>query len=105
MTRVPMHLETFSFLPPMTEDAVARQVASILRRGLVPAIEHTEAPSSRDVYWSMWKLPLFAVESPDEVLAEVSACAEAHPQSYVKLIGYDPRQQGQVVSFVVRRPR
>ena len=70
----------------------------------MPAIEYTTDPGPRNVYWSMWKLPLFDARTADEVLAEVDACAAAHPEAYVKLIGYDPKRQGQVASFVVRRP-
>jgi ribulose-bisphosphate carboxylase small chain len=97
-------LETFSFLPPLTAAETAAQVDRILERGLVPAIEHTAEPGPRNVYWSMWKLPLFEARTSEEVLSEVEACVAAHPADYVKLIGYDPKRQGQVASFVVRRP-
>ena len=97
-------LETFSFLAPLTDEETALQIDNILKQGLVPAIEHTSAPGPRSVYWSMWKLPLFEVRTAGEVLSEIEACAAAHPQDYVKLIGYDPKRQGQVASFVVRRP-
>lgn len=97
-------LETFSFLPPLTDAEIAVQVDRILERGLVPAIEHTADPGPRNIYWSMWRLPLFDARTADEVLSEVDACSAAHPEHYVKLIGYDPKRQGQVASFVVRRP-
>ncbi len=98
-----MDLETYSYLPAMTEAEQRAQVASMLSRGLIPAVEHTERPSARNLYWNLWKLPLFAATSPDDVLAEVDACARANPAAYVKLVGYDPRTQGQV-AFVIRRP-
>lgn len=96
--------ETFSYLPPLTEDQIVKQVDHILRHGLIPAIEHTRRPSPRDAFWSMWKLPLFDAQTAQEVLAEVEACVRAHPDSFVKLNGYDPRRQGQAASFVIRRP-
>jgi len=52
----------------------------------------------------MWKLPLFEVRTSQEVMAEIQECVDAHPDSFVKLNGYDPRRQGQVASFVVHRP-
>jgi ribulose-bisphosphate carboxylase small chain len=38
------------------------------------------------------------------VLAELEACRMAHPDAYIKINGYDPVRQGQVVSFVAFRP-
>lgn len=97
-------LETFSYLPALSEAQLARQVAYILDQGLIPAVEFTLTPGPRNVYWSMWGLPLFEVVAVEDVLATVASCAEAHPAAFVRLIGYDPHRQGQVASFVVRRP-
>lgn len=105
MTMPPtMRLETFSYLPRLSDEQVARQVEHILRQGLVPAIEYTLEPGPRSVYWSMWGLPMFEVRSVEQVIAALAACAEANPGGFVKLIGYDPRRQGQVASFVVHQP-
>lgn len=97
-----MRLETFSYLPPFTEAELVRQVEHLLAQGLVPMIEHAGEP--RDRLWTMWKLPLLASPGPPEVIAELHACATAHPDSYVRLIGYDGRRQQQVVAFVACRP-
>jgi len=97
--------ETFSYLPPLTQGEIADQIDHILGRGLIPAIEHTTRPHPRDAFWSMWKLPLFEARTSQEVLAEIEACRRAHPGSFVKLNGYDPRRQRQAASFVVHRPR
>ena len=70
----------------------------------MPAVEYTHEPWARGVYWSMWGLPMFEVRTAEEVVSEIAACAKANPAGYVKLIGYDPRRQGQVASFVVHRP-
>ena len=96
--------ETFSYLPPLTDEEVGLQVRSILGRGLVAAIEHAADPGPRTGYWSMWKLPFFDARTVAEVLTEVAGCAAANPGSYVKIVGYDPHRQCQVASFVVRRP-
>ena len=98
-----MRLETFGYLPPLTREEQAAQISALLGRGLVPAIEHTDSPAPGNHYWRLWKLPLFDARAAGEVLAEVEACAEANPNDYVKVIGYDPRTQGQV-AFVVRTP-
>jgi ribulose-bisphosphate carboxylase small chain len=104
MTASPRHLETFSYLPPLTDEQVAAQTLSILQRGLIPAIEHTTDPGPRNTYWSLWRLPLFDAPTPEEVLAEIESCAQANPQAYVRLTGFDSKRGGTVASFVVRRP-
>lgn len=99
-----MKLETFSYLPPLSREQLQRQVHHILEGNLHPAIEYTDRPDAYNVYWRMWKLPLFGARSADEVLRELDACRAANPGCYIKLNGYDPRRQGQVVSFVAYRP-
>ena len=99
-----MKLETFSYLPPMSTDQMTRQIRSILARKLVVGIEFTSAPDPHDHYWTMWKLPLFGASDPGAVLAELDACRRANPDAYIKINGYDPVRQGQVVSFVASRP-
>lgn len=99
-----MRLETFSYLPPFSEDELAAQVRAIVERGLVVAVEHAEQPDPYDPYWTLWGLPLFGVDDPGEALAAVQACREAHPAHYVRVNGYDSVRQGQVVSFVAYRP-
>jgi ribulose-bisphosphate carboxylase small chain len=99
-----MRLETFSYLPELSEDETAAQIRSIVDRGLVVAIEHSERADPYDHYWTLWTLPLFGVHDPDAVLETIAACRSANPGSYVRVNGYDPIRQGQVVSFVVHRP-
>ncbi len=99
-----MKLETFSYLPPMTSQQVGKQIQYLLRQGFIPAIEYVRHPEPRDHFWSMWKLPLFEARAAEDVLAEIEACKAAHPDCYIKLIGYDRSRQSQAVSFVVHRP-
>jgi ribulose-bisphosphate carboxylase small chain len=99
-----MKLETFSYLPPLTEDDVRAQLSNLSRQGLIPGIEYSTTPTPRDSYWQLWKLPFIDRPEPDVVLGELHACAVANPTAHVKLVGYDSVRQGQVVSFVVRAP-
>ncbi|MER3399347.1 MAG: ribulose bisphosphate carboxylase small subunit [Chloroflexota bacterium] len=96
--------ETFSYLPPFTEEEVERQIEYILRQGWTPMVEYTDRPGPDNRYWRLWKLPLFTAKGPAEVMAELRACREANPDCYIKLVGYDPKRQLTVVSFVVYRP-
>lgn len=99
-----MKLETFSYLPPMTEEEVRRQVEYVVAQGLIPAVEYTARPRADLVYWTMWDLPMVGVKDADAVMAELAACRAAHPDCYIKVVGYDARRQCQVVSFVAYRP-
>jgi len=99
-----MRHETFSYLPELSAEQLAQQIGSILGRRLVVGIEFSSAPDPYDHYWAMWKLPLFDTDDPAAVLAELSACRQANPGAHIKINGYDPVRQGQVVSFVASRP-
>ena len=100
-----MKAETFSYLPQLDRLQVAKQIQYLLTEGLIPAIEYVREPNPSDHYWSMWKLPLFDARAAEDVLAEIEACKTAHPDCFIKLIGYDRRRQTQPVSFVVHQPR
>ncbi len=99
-----MRLETFSYLPELSEEQVSAQIRWIVEHRLVVGIETTEEPDPYDHYWTLWKLPLFDIDDPATVLAELDACRRANPGAYIKVSGYDLVRQGQVVSFVVHRP-
>jgi ribulose-bisphosphate carboxylase small chain len=97
--------ETFSYLPELTPGEVRAQVENLTRQGLIAGVEYAHESGARDSYWRLWKLPFVGrTHTPDDVLAEVDACAAANPGAHVKLVGYDSVRQGQVVSFIVRRP-
>src|SRR5208282_3605121 len=97
-------LETFSYLPELSAQQLADQISSIVDRGLVVGVEYNRSPDAYGHYWTMWKLPLFDINDPVAVMTELDACRHAHPDAYIKVNGYDPDRQGQVVSFVVYRP-
>merc|ERR1712216_635287 len=85
--------ETFSFLPPLSDQEVARQVQYLLNNGWTPCIEFESASKAYadthgwsgldssvtagyydNRYWVMWKLPMYGCTNPDEVLQEIRAC-------------------------------
>jgi ribulose-bisphosphate carboxylase small chain len=99
-----MRFETFSYLPELSSEQLAKQVRSILGRHLVVGVEYATAPDPYDHYWTMWKLPLFDTDDPAVVIAELDACRQANPGAYIKVNGYDPGRQGQVVWFVAAQP-
>ncbi|MBE0453531.1 ribulose bisphosphate carboxylase small subunit [Roseovarius autotrophicus] len=94
---------TFSYLPPMTDDEIRKQVDWIVQHGWNPAIEHTEPEFAGSNYWYMWKLPMFGETDVDVILAELKACHEANPDNHVRLLGYDNFTQSQGANMVVYR--
>ncbi len=98
-------LETFSFLPPFTQQEVYDQIGYMLNQGLTPAIEHEHPSQSTDFYWPMWKLPFFGETELSKVVAELESCHRTYPDHHVRLIGYDNYTQSQGVCFVVYRGR
>jgi len=98
-------LETFSFLPELTQEEVYEQINYMLSQGLTPAIEHETPAQAADHYWPMWKLPFFGETELSNVVSELEACHRAYPEHHVRLIGYDSYTQSQGVCFVVYRAK
>jgi ribulose-bisphosphate carboxylase small chain len=94
-----------TYLPRLDEAKVAMQIEYLLDQGLIPAVEYAREPGPRDHYWGMWKLPLFEARTAADVQAEISACKTAHPDCFIKLIGYDRQRQTRAVSLMVHQPR
>ncbi len=99
----PRHVETFSYLPPMTPERLRQQISYLIESGWSPAIEHTEPEKSMSNFWYLWELPYFGERSVDKVLSELDSCHRANPGHHVRLIGYDNFQQSQGTAFIVHR--
>ena len=98
-------LETFGFLPKLTQQEVYDQIEYLIANGWTPAIEHEHPSRSANHYWTMWKLPFFGEQDLNAVVAEIDACHRAYPDHHVRLIGYDNYTQSQGVCFVVYEGR
>jgi ribulose-bisphosphate carboxylase small chain len=98
-------METFSFLPPMTQDEIYDQIAYVLANGWAPSVEHEHPSMATNHYWQMWKLPFFGETDLGAVVAELEACHRAYPDHHVRLVGYDNYTQSQGAAFVVYRAR
>jgi ribulose-bisphosphate carboxylase small chain len=93
-----------TYLPPPDEDQATTQIRHLLGQGLIPAIEYASAPGPRDHYWNIWRLPLFDARAAADVQAEIRACETAHPDCFIKLIGYDRHRQTRAMSLLVYQP-
>ncbi|MCC3313325.1 ribulose bisphosphate carboxylase small subunit [Nocardia africana] len=103
-----MHLRqgTFSHLPDLTDAEIGAQIRYALLNNWPVSIEYTDDPHPRNVYWEMWGLPLFDLDEPDGVLAEVNACRSTFPHHYIRVNAYDASygRQTTALSFLVQRP-
>jgi ribulose-bisphosphate carboxylase small chain len=98
------YFETLSYLPPLTDMEISRQIQYALDKGYIPGVEFNETSEANTYYWTMWKLPLFNARSAQEVLSEVDACRKAYPNCYIRVIGFDNIRQCQTLSFIVYKP-
>ncbi|NEW37422.1 ribulose bisphosphate carboxylase small subunit [Nocardia cyriacigeorgica] len=96
----------FSYLPDLTDAEIGAQVRYALLNNWPVSIEYTDDPHPRNTYWEMWGLPLFDLDEPDGVLAEINACRDTFPRHYVRVLAYDARygRQTTALSFLVQRP-
>jgi ribulose-bisphosphate carboxylase small chain len=97
---------TFSYLDDLTDAEIAAQVRYCIDHGWALAVEFTDDPHPRNVYWQMWGLPLFDATEPDQVVGHVNRCREAFPDQYIRLTAYDASlgRQTTALSFIVNRP-
>ncbi len=96
--------ETLSYLPPLSDAQINKQVQYILDQGYIPAVEFNESSEPQVHYWTLWKLPLFNAGTPQEVLGEVRACRSEYSNCYIRVVGFDNVKQCQVLSFIVHKP-
>lgn len=96
--------ETLSYLPPLSDQQIARQIQYMLDQGFIPGVEFSDSSAAEMHYWTMWKLPLFNCTSTQDVLNEVRECRTEYPNCYIKVVGFDNIKQCQTVSFIVHKP-
>jgi ribulose-bisphosphate carboxylase small chain len=97
---------TFSYLPPLTDEEIGKQIDYCLKNHWPLNIEFTDDPHPRNTYWEMWGLPMFDLTNPAAILYELSECRKAYPQHYIRLSAYDRSKGRQTIalSFIVNRP-
>lgn len=97
---------TFSYLPPLTDHQIKRQIQYALDNDWPLSVEYTDEPHPRNTYWHMWGLPMFDQKDPAAIFYELEQCKKAFPYHYIRLNAYDRRLGRQTValSFIVQRP-
>jgi ribulose-bisphosphate carboxylase small chain len=98
---------TFSFLPDLTDEQIAKQVDYALAQNWAVSVEYTDDPHPRNTYWEMWGMPMFDLKDAAGVVQEVNACRATHPECYVKVNAFDSTRGFETMrmSFMVHRPK
>ena len=96
----------FSFLPDLNDEEIKKQIEYGLDQGWSIAVEHTDDPHPRNIYWSMWGTPMFDLRDPAGVMLELNACRKEFPNDYIKVLAFDSNKGFETVrmSFMVQRP-
>jgi ribulose-bisphosphate carboxylase small chain len=97
----------FSFLRPLTDEQIERQVRYAIAQGWPIGIEYSDESPPPNSYWEMWGLPLFDAREPGPIMERLREARAAHPDAYIKINAYDSRPGRQTValSFIVDRPQ
>jgi ribulose-bisphosphate carboxylase small chain len=97
---------TFSFLPDLTDEQIARQVEYCLGNGWAVSVEYTDDPHPRNTYWEMFGTPMFDIRDAAGIMTEVNACRKTFPSHYIKVNAFDSTRgrESLRLSFIVGRP-
>ena len=97
---------TFSFLPDLTNEQIAKQVEYALQQGWAVSIEHTDDPHPRNTYWEMWGMPMFDLQDAAGLMLELQDCRATFPNHYIRLLAFDSTRgvESIAMSFIVNRP-
>ena len=96
----------FSYLPELTDKQITAQIKWALDHGWALSIEYTDDPHPRNTYWQMYGNPMFDLNDPAGVLAEINECRKTFPNYYIRVMAFDSTWQVEsiVMSFIVHRP-
>ncbi|KAJ1282324.1 hypothetical protein BS78_03G043100 [Paspalum vaginatum] len=107
--------ETLSYLPPLSQEELVKQVDYLIRSNWVPCLEFSKVgfvfrenstfPGYYDGrYWTMWKLPMFGCTDGTQVIKELQEAIKAYPDCYIRILGFDNVRQVQCVMLIAYKP-
>merc|ERR1719335_1050294 len=102
--------ETLSYLPPLSNDQISKQIDYMIINNWTPALEFSDdgdvylntrlGPGYYDNrYWSMYKLPMFGCKDASQVVREIENCKREYPHAKIRVIAYDSVKQVQTAGF------
>ncbi|KAL2629570.1 hypothetical protein R1flu_014256 [Riccia fluitans] len=111
-----LKFETLSYLPPLSQESILKQIDYLLATRCTPCLEfdvqgtvmrvNSNMPGYYDGrYWTMWKLPMFGCTDSAPVLREIQECKALYGDNcYIRVMGFDKVKQVQRASFLVHKP-
>ncbi|KAK6784067.1 hypothetical protein RDI58_017521 [Solanum bulbocastanum] len=107
--------ETLSYLPPQSEESIAKEVDYMIKKGWIPCLEfdqvgyvhreNSNMPGYYDGrYWTLWKLPMFGCNDSSQVLNEIQECKKAYPNAFIRCLAFDNVKQAQCMAFLIQKP-
>lgn len=97
----------FSFLPPLTDEQITKQLKYALSKGWAIGVEYTDDPHPRNTYWEMFGNPLFDLKDPAGILLEINNCRKTFPNHYVRVTAFSAVRgvESPTMSYIVNRPK
>jgi len=97
----------FSFLPPLTDTQIGKQIEYALQRGWAVSVEYTDDPHPRNTYWEMYGNPMFVLKDAAGILHEINACRRTFPGRYIRVNAFDSTRGWETprMSYLVNRPK
>jgi len=97
----------FSFLPPLTDGQITKQIEYALARDWAVSVEYTDDPHPRNTYWEMYGNPMFDLKDPAGILMEINACRAAFSNHYIRVMAFDASRGWETprMSYIVNRPQ
>ncbi|CAJ1941833.1 unnamed protein product [Sphenostylis stenocarpa] len=107
--------ETLSYLPPLSDESIAKEIDYMIRKGWIPCLEFDELGYVRREnshmagyydgrYWTLWKLPMFGCSDSSQVLNEIHECRRTYPNAYIRCLAFDNHRHMQSMAFIVHKP-
>ncbi|PNX86209.1 ribulose bisphosphate carboxylase small chain [Trifolium pratense] len=97
--------ETLSYLPPLSDDSIAKEIDYMIKKGWTPCLEFDEMPGYYDGrYWTLWKLPMFGCNDSSQVLNEIHECKRTYPNAYIRCLAFDNKRHMQSMAFIIHKP-
>lgn len=97
----------FSFLPPLTDEQITKQIKYALGKGWAISVEYTDDPHPRNTYWEMFGAPMFDLKDPAGILMEINSCRKTFPNHYIRVMAFSSVRgvESPTMSYIVNRPK
>jgi ribulose-bisphosphate carboxylase small chain len=97
----------FSFLPPLTDEQITKQIKYALKNDWSIGIEYTDDPHPRNTYWELFGQPMFDLKDPAGILLEINNCRKTFPNLYIRVTAFSAVRgvESPTMSYIVNRPK